>query len=201
MIEKITVEFLKEQNACGSGVYWFRAQNESDPFKVLESLASGDHWSWCNWLLTRLMTHKQKVQLAVFAAEQVIQFFEKKYPNDDRPRKAIEAAKEWIKDPSEETKGKAVEARRAAYADAATDAATDADAYADAAAAAYAAAYAADAVGVGGGVAAAYAAAYAADAATDAATYAATYAAAAAKNKMRRLILDFGISLLKGDEK
>ena len=165
MIEKITVEFLKEQNACGSGVYWFRAQNESDPFKVLESLASGDHWSWCNWLLTRLMTHKQKVQLAVFAAEQVIQFFEKKYPNDDRPRKAIEAAKEWIKDPSEETKGKAVEARRAAYADAATDAATDAAAYADAA------------------------------------TYAATYAAAAAKNKMRRLILDFGISLLKGDEK
>jgi hypothetical protein len=33
------------------------------------------------------------VKLAIFCAERVLHIFEEKYPNDDRPRKAIEAAK------------------------------------------------------------------------------------------------------------
>ena len=71
-------------------------------------------------------TKEDSVKLAIYAAELVIEIYEKKYPNDDRPRKAIEAAKAYLKTPS----------------DAAADAATDAAAYAtDAAAyAAYAAA-------------------------------------------------------------
>ena len=41
-------------------------------------------WKW---------TAKDSVALAVYAAESVLPIFEKRYPKDDRPRKAIEAAK------------------------------------------------------------------------------------------------------------
>ena len=44
---------------------------------------------------------EESVKLAIFAAELVIDIYEKKYPNDDRPRKAIEAAKGWLENPSE----------------------------------------------------------------------------------------------------
>ena len=43
---------------------------------------------------------KDSVLLAIFAAELIIDIFEKKYPDDKRPRQAIEAAKNWTKDPS-----------------------------------------------------------------------------------------------------
>lgn len=45
----------------------------------------------------------------------MIDIFEKGHPNDDRPRKAIEAAKEWLKNPTEENR-KAAEAAWAAAA-------------------------------------------------------------------------------------
>ena len=51
---------------------------------------------------------------AIFAAEQVIGFFEKKYPEDKRPRKAIEAAKDYLKDPSDKNKAAAYAAAYAA---------------------------------------------------------------------------------------
>ena len=39
---------------------------------------------------------EDSVELAIFSAELVIDIFEKKYPGDDRPRKAIEAAKAYL---------------------------------------------------------------------------------------------------------
>jgi hypothetical protein len=81
------------------------------------------------------------VQFAVLCAEAVIEIYEKRCPSDDRPRNAIEAAKEYLK----------AHAADAAYAaDAAAQAAADA--------AAYAAAYAADAAAQAAADAAAYAA-------------------------------------------
>ncbi len=53
-------------------------------------------------------------------AEHVLSYFEEKYPNDDRPRKAVEAAREWVKG-----KLSVGEARSAAFA--AHIAARDAD--------------------------------------------------------------------------
>jgi len=79
------------------------------------------------------------VKWAVAWAERCLHFFEEERPDDNRPRLAIEAAKQWIIDPTSNA------ARVAATAsDAAADAAASAAAYAaDAAtAAAYAAAYA-----------------------------------------------------------
>ena len=85
--------------------------------------------------------------MAADFAERVLHIYESKYPNDDRPRKAIEAARSG-------------NTYTAAYADAAADAA--ADAYA---AATYAAA---DAAADAAYAAATYAAYAAADAAADA---------------------------------
>ena len=42
------------------------------------------------------------VEYAIGCAKRVLPNFEKKYPNDDRPRKAIEAAEKWLKEPTEE---------------------------------------------------------------------------------------------------
>ena len=133
-----------------------------------------DKQSWESMKIVKAYkwTKFDSVKLSIFAAKSVIDIYEKAYPNDDRPRKAIEAAENYLNNPNAY-----VAARAAAYAAAyvAARAAADAadDAYARAAVAADAAARAARA--------AAYAAADAAYAADDAyAAYAAAYTVAAA---------------------
>jgi hypothetical protein len=123
-------------------------------------------------------TKRDSVALAVFAAELVLHVFEDRYPGDDRPRKAIAAAKAYLA-------GQLAGGGADAYA-AAAYAADAADAYAAAAAAADAAdaaayAYAADAYAAAADAAAADAAA--ADAAADAAAAAAAAADAAAAQR------------------
>ena len=64
----------------------------------------GDHlkqedkqvWSEMRIVKTYNCSKEDSVNLAIFAAELVIDNFEKEYPKDDRPRKAIETAKEWL---------------------------------------------------------------------------------------------------------
>jgi hypothetical protein len=43
---------------------------------------------------------EESVRLSIFAAELVLPNFEKVYPFDDRPRKAIEAARAWLENPT-----------------------------------------------------------------------------------------------------
>ena len=167
---KITQEFLKSKNACQEEVNKFikyKLEGKTD-IEVLKTAIKINELDWANWLIIRCMVYKQYVSYAVYAAKQVIDIYEKKYPNDKRPREAIEAAKKCIKNPSKENNAVAKAAKAA-----------------DAADAAYAAAYAADAAD------AAYAAkaAKAADAAADAYTY--------AKKEMKLKILKYGIKLLK----
>ena len=129
----------------------------------------------CSKIKERLkeLSHVDKVRFAVFSADQVIDIYEAKYKNN-KPRLAIDAAKLFIKEPTEENKEKCKDAAAAA----------DADAYAYAAAAAYA--YAAAAAAYAAAAADAYAAAAAAYAAAAAA---AAYAAAAAADADAKLSL------------
>jgi hypothetical protein len=83
------------------------------------------------------------VILAVFFAEGVLPIFEKEFPENKRPREAVEAAKAWIVNPCRETANAAANAAYAAYAANAANAANAASAYAASAYAAYAAAHAA----------------------------------------------------------
>lgn len=82
------------------------------------------------------------VGLAVFAAELVIDIHERRKPDDTRLRNAIEAAKAWLREPTEVNRQNAADAADAAAADIYAAVAAAADA-ASAACAAYAAAYAA----------------------------------------------------------
>jgi len=197
---------LRKKRACSSGIDFCRDQNTEDLRELFEAFIKHERYDYATWVFRRFMNKKQVVKYAVFAAEQVIEIYEKKYPEDDRPRKAIEAAKAYLKKPCASTKKKA-----AAYADAADAAAAAADAAADAA---YAAAYAADAAAYAYAAAyAAYAYADAADAAAaDAADAAAAVAAAAAaddaaayaaadRKEMKVKILRYGFELLYTGDK
>ena len=113
---KITTEFLKSLNACQSGINLVATYPDKDHEAVIRRLVADDHWDYANWLLPRLMSYKGYVSYAVYAAELVLPIWKKKYPNDDRPLKAIEAAKRCIDDPSNENKGAAWSAWAAAEA-------------------------------------------------------------------------------------
>ena len=151
--------------------------------KIIKTMTKHDHYVDANWLIVQFMFHKESVKYAIFAAKQVLGIYEKKYPKDDRPRKSIEAAKAWIKDPCGETKNAAHATNVAAYAVANAAADTVANAAANAAYAAANAAYAA----TNAAYEEAYGTAYAAAKATD----------DAAKIKLQEKILKFGIKLIK----
>ena len=177
----ITKEWLKEKSACKEGYEWSLKQDGFEDgievIKFLNTLVEDGHWDWANWVIVRAMTRPQCLAYAIFSSEQVIDIFEKKYPKDDSPRKAIEAAKRVLENDTEENRAAAGAAAAAAYAGAA-------------AAAAYAAAATA---------AAAYAVAAASYAAA-ATAYAAASADTAEKDSMRKKILDYGIELLTSAE-
>ena len=50
-------------------------------------------WSEMRLIKTYKWTKKDSIALSIYSAELCLKNFEKEYPNDDRPRKAIEAAK------------------------------------------------------------------------------------------------------------
>ena len=176
---QITKEWLQEKKACKEGIKWFAAQVENDGVKIVKKLMKENQLQWANWLIVRIMEYKQQyVSYAIYAAEQVIDNFEKEYPNDKRPREAIEAAKKCIENPTEENKNAAYRAAARAYR---------------AADRAYSAAYsAADSAAYCAADSAACSAYSAADSA-----YSAAYRAA---DKMRIKILNYGLKLLGGDK-
>lgn len=57
------------------------------------------------------------VKLGVWSARRVLHLFEEKYPKDDRPRKAIEAAEAWLTAIDKSAAESAESARSAAYFD------------------------------------------------------------------------------------
>ena len=112
---KITKEWLQKENACIDGLEWFTKQNkEFEPVPLLNLLIKKNQLDWTNWLVVRVMNYSQYVSYAVYAAEQVIKNYEKQYPDDKRPREAIEAAKKCIENPSDENKKTADSAASAA---------------------------------------------------------------------------------------
>lgn len=96
MRKTLSVKWLYSVNACLSAIAAFEAQSQRNTTKIIDLLIKSDKLDWCRWLLPRLMTSKQQVQYAIFAARQVLNIFESEYPNDRRPRKAIEAAERCV---------------------------------------------------------------------------------------------------------
>ena len=200
---KFGVKDLKALAPCSDALLWVGRHKRLSSAKMWESCDRSD---WMLWLMARVkpLTKEQAVTLACRFAMEVLPIFEAKYPNDKRPRLAIEAAQAWLQNPSSAAAyaaayaayaaADAADAADAAYAAYAAYASADAAyAAADAAYAAYASADAADAAYAAYASADAADAAYAAaDAAADAAdaAYASADAAAdaAARKKQASII-------------
>ena len=188
---KITKQWLKKKGACDEGYEMFVNKKETDLKKICKGLIEINKLDWVNWLVTRKMNQKQCVQYAIFAAEQVLGNYEKEFPNDERPRLAIEAAKKYFKIPSEKNKSAAESAAESA-ASAAESAARSAASAAWSAAecAAWSAAWSA--------ASAASAAWSAARSAARSAAWSAARSAAwsAAESEMKTKIINYGLKLL-----
>ena len=142
-MEQVTREHLKEWKACKDGYkFWCdhcEGLSNIEQIRTLlewndicyrtqkKNLIADYHIEWANWLVVRIMTRKQRIKYAIFAAEQVIDIFEKQYPNDVEPRAAIAAAKKVLKEDIEENREatSAAGSAASAYAAAAYAAAAD----------------------------------------------------------------------------
>ena len=166
---KISTKILKEMRACESGFDRFKSVHGDAEILFSDCIKSESNTmqDYCWFIRKQSLNDAHTIDLQLLAiefAERVLPIFESKYPEDNRPRVAIETAKLYLS--GESTLDILKEARRAAdaaYVATYTDATyTDAT---DAADAAYAAAYAAAYV------------VYAADTDATTAVYAAAYAA------------------------
>ena len=173
---KINEEFIASLNPCTDRhenylKHYSEKEFTLEEFILLDKITYGDK-KWVIW--NNFLSILDKRKLACVFARHVLHIFEAKYPDDKRPRLALECAEN-----ENSTKKERRDAYDAAYAAAYADA-DAAHAAADAAYAAYAYAYA-DADAADAAADAAYAAAaYAADAAATAAYAGADAAHAAA---------------------
>ena len=159
---------LKSHDPCAEGYRWAKDNNITSLAEAFAKLPRADWWLWLARAYGLDLDRPRLVTFAADCAERVLTQFESRYPDDRRPRNAIEAARALVACPSPET-------RNAAYA------------YY------YSAAYAANAAYNAAN--AAYAAYHAA---ADAADAAANAAANAACEKEREWQSDRLLELLKG---
>lgn len=77
-----------------------------------EHLADEDKECWREMRVVKAYrwTKKDSVRLAVYVAELCLKHFEKEYPNDKRPREAIEAAMRYLETGSKKGLAEAIEA-------------------------------------------------------------------------------------------
>ena len=187
---KINIAWMIK-NGCEGGVEWFQSNFEGwvEGKEAIQRCMEDGLYSDANRGIVKLMAYEQYVKYAVYAAKQVLDIYEKRYPYDKSPRQTIQAAQKCIKTPSKQNKASAASATYAASAASADSA--DSVAYAAYAASATSAAYAAYA-------ASADSAAYAAHAAYAASVAYADYAAE--RKKMQIKILKYGLRLLKNNQ-
>lgn len=117
---QITKEWLIEKEACEEGFEWFLNQSETDLFKLIDKLIK-KRKDWANWLITRVMGRQQQLQYAISCAELVLPISEEEFPQDNRPRTAIEAAKKVLEEDSNENRNSACAAAASWAASAAAE--------------------------------------------------------------------------------
>ncbi|MDO9543245.1 MAG: hypothetical protein Q7J98_13135 [Kiritimatiellia bacterium] len=104
-----------ELSMCNSGFHCSKQINQA--FDLIQgeilakaqvkgkSIVNDDKEVWSDMRIVKAWKWQKKdnVALAIYAAEFCLKNFEKLFPDDKRPRLAIEAAKKWIKNPTEES--------------------------------------------------------------------------------------------------
>ena len=96
----LTMQWLEEKKSCESGILWYKAHNEPQTVEsclaLLISQKTDETLGYANWLLSRTLNETNCRRYAIFAARKVLPVFEKLYPDDKRPRQAIEAAEGFL---------------------------------------------------------------------------------------------------------
>ena len=105
---KIDQEWIDEWLPCKEAIEWW--DRESDPLKILNKLIKEKRYEWANWFIVRIMEDKECIQYAIFAAKEVLDFYEKESPEDKRSQRAIE---KYLKDLTAKNKKATREATRA----------------------------------------------------------------------------------------
>ena len=114
-MKTITKEWLVKNGACEEGIEWFKAQGTQDTKELLKKAVKDDATYCIKFFIEKAFNKDQSVKLAVYSARLCLENFERKFPDDDRPRKAIEAAENWIKNQCKETELAARSAARSAW--------------------------------------------------------------------------------------
>ena len=57
---KITFKWLKEQQACSTGINWFIMQDQSEDTVIIRMLIKEDKLRWANWLFSKVQIYKQE---------------------------------------------------------------------------------------------------------------------------------------------
>ena len=116
---------LRALSACKEAVVWSKGRTFAEAWQQCKRA------DWMLWLCGKMCgapgwpTQQQIVLLACECAESSLPLFEQRYPNDQRPRKAIEAARAWANGDGTIEQVRTARAAAYAYAD---DAAAAADA-------------------------------------------------------------------------
>lgn len=185
---------------------WFgNYKGDCELVPLLRALIADNEHDWAKWLIIRAMAtidYDAVVSYAIFTVKQVLNIYEQHYPNDNRPRVAIEKAEEFLQS---KTKEATVAVATYLAADAADEAARDAYHCATTNAAAeiaFAIACVARAAVYTTHNNIAYTVARSAHVAIDTAVYAAALAANSddAGREMQEKILNYGIKLLETTE-
>lgn len=93
---KINLETIQKLNPCQDRLDNYKNNYDTNDF-TLEEFLNLDKITYTDkvWVATGLFTKKQNVLWSIKCAESVLHLFESLYPEDKRPRDAIEAAKAW----------------------------------------------------------------------------------------------------------
>ena len=112
IVDTITQEWITKYKPCADAVKKYHYLIGKPPLVIIRRLVQNKDYKYANWLIVRVMSYHDYVSYAVFSAEQVIDIYEKQYPDDKRPRQAIEAARRCIENPSDKNKSAAKKAAR-----------------------------------------------------------------------------------------
>lgn len=103
-------KYLKEVGACSDAIEWAKGKS------LFESWLKCERSEWMLWYYGRNKPVKKIcVEISIFTARLCMDNYESLFPNDDRPRMAIESAEKYVKNPSAKNKKAARSAAFAAW--------------------------------------------------------------------------------------
>ncbi len=111
---KITEKWLIKMGACCSENDRKQAEKIGELKLIVRRLIKENRLSDANWLISRKLKRMDCVRYAVFAARKVLNLYEEFNKNDSRPRLAIEAAEEFLRNSTKKNKDAAAYAAYAA---------------------------------------------------------------------------------------